>query len=134
MGELVGRVDPTCQWREVDQRVCWLCGRHVYDARRGPSPARSCRAESCWSWARQNQEVLVSHCIIESGCEEGITKGGGRMVVSRTTAKQVKNGRMDLEIVVLDAEGQIVAISNHIALAVDSQRNLAKRNTGNSKM
>lgn len=72
--------------------------------------------------------------LLNLDVKKALPKEGVEWLFSRTTAKQVKNGRMDLEIVVLDAEGQIVAISNHIALAVDSQRNLAKRNTGNSKM
>lgn len=72
--------------------------------------------------------------LLNLDVKKALPKEGVEWLFSRTTAKQVKNGRMDLEIVVLDAEGQIVAISNHIALAVDSQRNLAKRNTGSSKM
>lgn len=48
----------------------------------------------------------------------------------RVDTKQIKNGRMDIEVVILDEMGDIVALSQHVALAVDSSRNLAARNTG----
>jgi len=45
----------------------------------------------------------------------------------RVAAKQIRNGRMDLEIVILDAEGDIIALSHHVALALSSDRNIAER-------
>ena len=45
----------------------------------------------------------------------------------RVAAKQIKNGRMDLEIIIMDAEGDFVALSHHVALAVGADRNLAER-------
>ncbi|KAH6675463.1 thioesterase-like superfamily-domain-containing protein [Halenospora varia] len=61
--------------------------------------------------------------------EEGV-----EWLFARVEAKQIKNGRMDLEVVVMDGEGDIVALSHHVALAVSSERNLAKRTTGSSKI
>ncbi|KAF4630662.1 hypothetical protein G7Y89_g7475 [Cudoniella acicularis] len=52
----------------------------------------------------------------------------------RVEAKQIKNGRMDLEVIIMDTEGDIVALSHHVALAVGSERNLAERRTGSSKI
>jgi acyl-CoA thioesterase FadM len=48
----------------------------------------------------------------------------------RVDTKQIKNGRMDLEVVILDEGGDIVALSQHVALAVGSERNIAARKTG----
>ena len=48
----------------------------------------------------------------------------------RTETKQIKNGRMDIEVVIFDAGGDIVALSHHVALAVSGERNIAKRVTG----
>ncbi|KAK0126352.1 hypothetical protein ONS95_007958 [Cadophora gregata] len=72
--------------------------------------------------------------LLNLDVKKALPTDGVEWLFSRTTAKQVKNGRMDLEIIVLDEQGDIVALSHHIALAVDSSRNLAKRITGNSKM
>lgn len=53
---------------------------------------------------------------------------GAEWLYSRVTARQIRNGRMDLQIVVLDEEGELVALSNHVALIVPAQRNM-KRGT-----
>ena len=51
----------------------------------------------------------------------------------RFRAKQIQNGRMDMEVVVLDEGGDIVALSQHVALIVGSERNLAQRSKTSSK-
>ncbi|MCJ1251486.1 hypothetical protein MMC30_008720 [Trapelia coarctata] len=48
----------------------------------------------------------------------------------RVQAKQIKNGRMDLEVVILDAEGDLVALSQHVSLVVGAERNIAGREKG----
>lgn len=45
----------------------------------------------------------------------------------RVRPKQIRNGRLDLEIVVLDEEGDIVALSSHVALIVNGEMNLRGR-------
>jgi hypothetical protein len=47
----------------------------------------------------------------------------------------LKNGRMGLNVVVLDEQGQIVALSNHVALIMNAARNLSARRgmTGKAK-
>ncbi|PMD24832.1 hypothetical protein NA56DRAFT_642645 [Hyaloscypha hepaticicola] len=52
----------------------------------------------------------------------------------RVEAKQIKNGRMDLEIVIMDEGGELVALSHHVAFALGAERNLAKRKTDSSKI
>jgi hypothetical protein len=69
--------------------------------------------------------VLLNLDIKKALPEEGV-----EWLFSRVETKQIKNGRMDLEVVILDATGEIVALSHHVALAVSSQRNTAGRKTG----
>lgn len=45
----------------------------------------------------------------------------------RIRAKQIKGGRFDLEVIIMDEVGELVALSHHVCLAVDASRNLAKR-------
>lgn len=61
--------------------------------------------------------------------EEGI-----EWLFVRVEAKQIKNGRMDLEIVILDEKGELVALSHHVAFALGTERNTAKRKTDSSKI
>ena len=39
----------------------------------------------------------------------------------------IKNGRIDLEVVILDEGGNIVALSQHVTLVLGAERNLAER-------
>ncbi|CAG8960845.1 hypothetical protein HYFRA_00002382 [Hymenoscyphus fraxineus] len=48
----------------------------------------------------------------------------------RAESKQIKNGRLDVEVTIKDASGDLVAISHHVTFAVGLERNLAKRGGG----
>lgn len=45
----------------------------------------------------------------------------------RVSATAIRNGRMDLQVLVLDVGGEVVAISSHVALIMGTERNLAGR-------
>ena len=53
--------------------------------------------------------------------EEGV-----EWLFTRTRAKRIRNGRFDLDIEVWDAEGDLVALSTHSSLVVDSSRNVTR--------
>jgi hypothetical protein len=57
--------------------------------------------------------------------EEGV-----KFLFTRVQAKQIKNGRYDVEVIILDEGGDIVALSHHICLAVSAERNMAARRKG----
>ncbi|RFU26728.1 hypothetical protein B7463_g9615, partial [Scytalidium lignicola] len=59
---------------------------------------------------------------------------GVEFLFARACVRQIKNGRMDLDIVIKDGEGDIVALSNHVALAIDASRNTAERGSSKSKI
>lgn len=52
----------------------------------------------------------------------------------RAELKQVKNGRMDLEIWVRDAAGELVALSHHVGFVLDASRNTATRRKPDAKI
>ncbi|KAH8667206.1 thioesterase-like superfamily-domain-containing protein [Ilyonectria robusta] len=45
----------------------------------------------------------------------------------RVAAKVLKNGRYDAEVILFDCNGEVVALSNHVALAVDVERNYSRK-------
>ncbi|ESZ98858.1 hypothetical protein SBOR_0716 [Sclerotinia borealis F-4128] len=47
----------------------------------------------------------------------------------RVDRKQTKNGRMDIELTAWDEGGELVAISNHVALVVGAERNTSVRSS-----
>ncbi|KAK2750151.1 hypothetical protein FQN57_004647 [Myotisia sp. PD_48] len=56
---------------------------------------------------------------------------GAEWLYSRVLTRVLRNGRMDYDIVILDEQGDIVALSNHIALIVGAERNLSARGSNN---
>lgn len=58
---------------------------------------------------------------------------GVEWLFSRVRAKKIKNGRMDLEVIILDEQGDIVALSHHVALIVGAERNMDRSNKDNRR-
>ncbi len=53
--------------------------------------------------------------------EEGL-----EWLAMRLTSKQIKDGRFDLDITIRDPEGQLVALSHHVAMIVSIEKNNGK--------
>lgn len=60
--------------------------------------------------------------------------GGVEWLFARVNTKKIKNGRLDIEVVITDETGDTVALSHHSALAIDASRNTAKRKPNKSKI
>ncbi|KAL8806551.1 MAG: hypothetical protein Q9200_004998 [Gallowayella weberi] len=58
--------------------------------------------------------------------KKALPEDGVEWLFVRVRAKRIEKGRMDLEVVVLDEEGELVAISQHVCLIVGAERNLRK--------
>ncbi|KAI4198592.1 MAG: hypothetical protein LQ350_005183 [Teloschistes chrysophthalmus] len=65
--------------------------------------------------------VLLNLDVKKALPEEGVD-----WLFVRVRAKKIQNGRMDLEVVVLDEGGGLVAISNHVCLILDAERNMKR--------
>ncbi|KAM3065934.1 hypothetical protein ACMFMG_009841 [Clarireedia jacksonii] len=63
--------------------------------------------------------------------KKSLPEEGVEWLFTRVERKQVKNGRMDIELVVWDEAGDLVAISNHIAYVVGAERNTKARDSVN---
>lgn len=65
--------------------------------------------------------------LLNLDVKKALPDEGVRWMFSRVEAKKIKNGRYDLEVLLLDAEGDLVAASHHVVFAVDAARNTAAR-------
>lgn len=65
--------------------------------------------------------------LLNVDIKKKLPPGGVEWLYTRVQNKRVKDGRLDIDIVVLDEEGDIVAISNQVALIVSASRNAAAR-------
>ena len=65
--------------------------------------------------------VLLNLEVKKALPEEGV-----EWLFVRVRTKKIENGRMDLEVVVLDEGGDVVALSNHVCLILSAERNTKK--------
>lgn len=61
--------------------------------------------------------------------KKALPEGGEKLLFMRCQTKQIRNGRYDLEVVIMDSKGELVALSHHVVFAVSAARNTAKRST-----
>ncbi|USW57954.1 Putative acyl-CoA thioesterase, double hotdog domain-containing protein [Septoria linicola] len=72
--------------------------------------------------------------LLNLDVKKALPEGGVKFLFTRLQAKQIKNGRYDLEIVVLDELEEIVALSHHVCYIVSAERNAKARTPGTSKI
>ena len=102
----------------------FLEDKNPYDVTYSDNPSARRRPARYW------YPTLVLNLEIKKSLpEEGV-----EWLFGRVRAKQIKNGRMDLEVIIMDEGGEIVALSNHVCLVLGSERNTATRRHDTSKM
>ena len=74
-------------------------------------------------WARFWYPTLLLNLEIK----KALPPQGVEWLFVRVRAKQIKDGRMDFEVVILDDVGEIVALSQHVTLILTAERNMAER-------
>ncbi|CAF9914799.1 MAG: hypothetical protein ALECFALPRED_009732, partial [Alectoria fallacina] len=75
-------------------------------------------------WARFWYPTVVLNLDIK----KPLPLEGAEWLFTRVRAKMIKNGRMDLEVIILDEGGDIVAVSTHVTLIVGAERNMSRSN------
>jgi hypothetical protein len=65
--------------------------------------------------------------VLNLDVKKALPDGGSKWLFCRTRAKQIHKGRLDLEIIIMDEVGEVVALSHHVALVLSAARNLAAR-------
>ncbi|KAL8658473.1 MAG: hypothetical protein Q9226_000967 [Calogaya cf. arnoldii] len=70
--------------------------------------------------------------LLNLDVKKALPEAGVEWLFVRVRAKRIENGRMDLEVVVLDEEGDLVAVSDHVCLIVSAERNMKR--SGKSKV
>ncbi|KAL2064737.1 hypothetical protein VTL71DRAFT_3875 [Oculimacula yallundae] len=94
------------------------------------APSPSSTASTSPAKSKPTAKFWYPTVLLNLDIKKPLPSGGAEWLFTRTSAKVVKNGRMDLEVVVLDQGGEVVALSHHVALAVPAERNLGVRGGG----
>ena len=86
------------------------------------SPGKKARTETFW----------YPTLLLNIDFKKALTEEGVEWLFSRVITKQIKNGRSDIDITIMDEQGDIVALSQHVALVVGTERNLSVRNNSST--
>ena len=78
----------------------------------------------------QHARMWYPTLLLNLEIKKALPEEGVRWLFVRLEAKKIVNGRYDLEVLVFDAEGELVAVSNHVCFAVSADRNMAARRKG----
>jgi hypothetical protein len=100
--------------------------KNPYDVSQSSADPKSAAKKPARYWY---PTLLLNLDIKKALPEEGV-----EWLFARVRAKQIKNGRMDLEVIIMDEAGDIVALSHHVTLVLDSSRNTAARSHDKSKI
>lgn len=76
---------------------------------------------------KANARFWYPTVLLNVDIKKKLPPGGVEWLYARVQNRRIKNGRLDIDIVVLDQEGDVVAISNQVALVVSASRNSAAR-------
>ena len=85
----------------------------------------------------QKARMWYPTLLLNIDVKKALPEEGVRWLFVRLQAKAIKNGRYDLEVLAFDAEGDLVAVSNHVCFALSAERNFATRRkveNGGSKL
>ena len=70
--------------------------------------------------------------VLNLDIKKALPSEGAEFLFVRVRSKKIKNGRMDVDLVILDEDGDLIASSTHVVLILGSDRNL-KRSGQNGK-
>ncbi|KAH9878447.1 hypothetical protein IAQ61_001719 [Plenodomus lingam] len=117
----------------ADEWLCWSDGSNFTNASIGfvadmfPQLAENFRQKDkgpFWS----------PTLLLNLDVKKSLPPGGVKWLQIRVEAKKIQNGRMDLEVHVHDAQGDLIALSHHVTLIMDASRNTAARRKPDTKI
>lgn len=72
--------------------------------------------------------------LLNLDVKKALPAEGVEFLFVRVRSKKIEKGRFDIELVILDESGDLVASSNHVALILGSERNIKRSGEGKSKI
>lgn len=67
--------------------------------------------------------------LLNLDVKRALPEEGAEFLFLRVMSKQIRNGRLDLEVIILDERGDLIATSTHVALVLGSERNMKRSGT-----
>ena len=91
-------------------------------ARAGDSDVQEIRQRD-----QERLELWFPTVVLNLEAKMALPEEGAEWLAVRITSKQVRDGKFDLEVLVRDLDGEIVALSHHVSMIVSMERNTGKK-------
>jgi hypothetical protein len=79
------------------------------------------------SKARSGANYWYPTVVLNLDIKKALPKDGVKWLFCRTRSKLIRNGRLDIEVIIFDESGHLVALSHHVTLVLGAARNMAAR-------
>lgn len=117
----------------ADEWLCWSDGTNFNNTSIGF--VADMFPQIVESYRDQNQGPFwYPTLLLNLDIKKSLPPEGVKWLQIRVEMKKIRNGRMDLEVYVHDAEGDLVALSHHVGFVMDASRNLAARRKPDTKI
>lgn len=80
--------------------------------------------------SRQNEQragMWFPTIVMNLETKTMLPEEGTEWLAVRVTSKQIKDGRFDLEVLIRDLDGEILALAHHVAMILNIERNTGKK-------
>lgn len=123
-----GWVRLSCNENITDATLGYIvdCWPYVVEAYRPSGPEEGQVGQGPFK-IQHNSVFWYPTVVMNIEVKKSLGEKGKRWVQLRVTSKQIRNGRLDLEVIVLDEEGELIALSTHVNLVLGGERNTAGR-------
>lgn len=92
-------------------------------ARKGEAAGNTAEGKEIKSRDESRATMWFPTVVMNLEVKTALPEEGVEWLAVRVTSKQIKDGRFDLEISVRDVDGELVVLSNHVAMIVSIERN-----------
>ncbi|KAJ4314032.1 hypothetical protein N0V94_006649 [Neodidymelliopsis sp. IMI 364377] len=116
----------------VDEWLCWSNGANFTNTSLGF--VVDMFPQIVENFKDTNRAYWYPTLLLNLDVKKALPEEGVKWLNVRAELKQVKNGRLDLEIWVHDAAGDLVALSHHVGFVLDASRNTAARRKTDAKI
>ncbi|KAL1866366.1 hypothetical protein Daus18300_006830 [Diaporthe australafricana] len=92
-------------------------------ARKGKAAGNNAEGKEIKSRDESRATMWFPTVVMNFEVKTALPEEGVEWLAVRVTSKQIKEGKFDLDISVRDVDGELVALSNHVAMIVSIERN-----------
>ncbi|KAK7752299.1 hypothetical protein SLS62_005835 [Diatrype stigma] len=90
-------------------------------------PTGAARAEDLRKKDRQRAGLWFPTVVMNLEAKKALPDEGVEWLAVRVTSKQIREGKFDIDVLVRDVEGEMVALSHHVAMIVSMEKNTREK-------